>query len=68
MPYNFDALAEGYYSKYDPQFSDDDDRVICEKCGDSVDVYDAEEIDGHWYCRECIEQYDIRPEEDEEDV
>lgn len=64
MP-NIDRLAEGYYSQYDPQYQDDD-RVICEKCGDSVDIDDAEEIDGYWYCKDCIELYEIKPEEEED--
>ncbi len=67
MPIDFDRLADSYYASRDPQFQDDE-RIYCEKCGDYVDIYDAEEIDGHWFCHECIEQYDIRPEEDEDDV
>lgn len=66
MTINFDALADAYYADFDPQFSDDE-KVYCEKCGDLVDIYDAEEINGHWYCLECIEQYDIRPEEEDEE-
>lgn len=66
---DFDSAEIPSYAEFDAtETTTDDNFVVCEHCGESINVEDALEIDGHFYCDDdCAYEAGYRFIEDDEE-